>query len=203
MYKLWVRWEASLFIRRQRHVSPTMVAKTGEETHMYTAPLVGTRARWRESLGFQSVQTPLPDCWFHVLWDASSVTQSGLLRITRSSLHYVTPVGLSQGKVQSRSWWCNQRSRPASIPMRTFCLRSTKTKNTQHKLLRLVLQIFTDFPKGGNGMFKRDLNTKRTLTRMQDRSSGSLLLGSVWGDRIFLTLSSLSTFRRGMSFSQQ
>lgn len=149
MYKLWVRWEASLFIRRQRHVSPTMVAKTGEETHMYTAPLVGTRARWRESLGFQSVQTPLPDCWFHVLWDVSSVTQSGLLRITRGSMHYVTPVGLSQGKVQSRSWWCNQRSRPASTPMRTFCLRSTKTKNTQHKLLRLVLQIFTDFPKVG------------------------------------------------------
>lgn len=38
-----------------------MVAKTGEEMHMYTAPLLGTRARWRESLGFQSVQTLLPD----------------------------------------------------------------------------------------------------------------------------------------------
>lgn len=155
IYKLWVRWEASLFIRRQRHVSPTTVAKTGDETHMYTAPLVGTRALWRESLGFQSVQTPLPDFWVHVQWDVSSVTQSGLLRITRSSLHYVTPVGLSQGKVRSRSWWCNQRSRPASTPMRTFFLRSTNAKNTQHKLLRLVLQIFTSrFSKGGIGMFK-------------------------------------------------
>lgn len=144
MYKLWVRCKASLFLHRQRHVSPTMVAKTGEEMHMYTAPLLGTRARWRESLGFQSVQTLLPDFWVHVLRDVSSFTQSELLRITRSSLHYVTPVGLSRGKVRSRSWWCNQRSRPASIPMRTFCLRSTKTKNTQHQLLRLVpLKIFT------------------------------------------------------------
>lgn len=67
MYKLWVRCKASLFLHRQRHVSPTMVAKTGEEMHMYTAPLVGTRARWRESLGFQSVQTLLPDFWVHVL----------------------------------------------------------------------------------------------------------------------------------------
>lgn len=47
------------------------------------------------------------------------------------------------------------------------------------------------------------LNARRTLTSMQDRSSGSLLFWSPLQDKILRTLSSLSTFSRGMSFSQQ